>query len=177
MYYVTETLVTVHALQTEGASLTVSGETDGLERGRSESYDLVVTAVCWRMNNVDLFALTKRLLHQLWSCACFRGLLLLVVSFRKDLVTVHGEWCQRWAMSYFLLLPVKAVWALSDRCKSCSDVYSRKGGQRSVPWGHSSAAVWESRWPSWAVRPNEPSGFRGRKAILNHASALVSACP
>ena len=34
-----------------------------------------------------------------------------------------------------------------------------------------------SRWTSWAVRPNEPSGFRGRKAILNHASALVSACP
>ena len=28
-----------------------------------------------------------------------------------------------------------------------------------------------------AVRPNEPSGFRGRKAILDHASALVSACP
>ena len=28
-----------------------------------------------------------------------------------------------------------------------------------------------------AVCPNEPSGFRGRKAILNHASALVSACP
>ena len=35
----------------------------------------------------------------------------------------------------------------------------------------------ESRWPSWAVRPNEPSGFRGCIAILNHASALVSACP
>ena len=42
---------------------------------------------------------------------------------------------------------------------------------------HSSGAVWESRGPSLAVRPNEPSGFRGRKAILNHASALVSACP
>ena len=42
---------------------------------------------------------------------------------------------------------------------------------------HSSGAVWESRWPSWAVRLNEPSGFRGRKAILNHAHALVSACP
>ena len=42
---------------------------------------------------------------------------------------------------------------------------------------HSSGAVWESRWPSWAVRPNEPSGFRGCKAILNHASALVTACP
>ena len=27
------------------------------------------------------------------------------------------------------------------------------------------------------VRPNETSGFRGREAILNHASALVSACP
>ena len=26
-------------------------------------------------------------------------------------------------------------------------------------------------------RPNEPSGFRGRKAILNHASVLVIACP
>ena len=46
-------------------------------------------------------------------------------------------------------------------------------------WGgsHSSGAVWESRWPSWPVRPNKPSGFRGRKAILNHASALVIACP
>ena len=38
-------------------------------------------------------------------------------------------------------------------------------------------AVRESRWPSWAFRPNEPSGFRGRKAILNHAHALVTACP
>ena len=43
---------------------------------------------------------------------------------------------------------------------------------------HSSGAEWESRWPSWAVRPNELSGFRGRKAmLLNHASALVAACP
>ena len=42
---------------------------------------------------------------------------------------------------------------------------------------HSSGAAWESRWPSWAVRPDEPSGFRGRKAILNRASASVSACP
>ena len=40
----------------------------------------------------------------------------------------------------------------------------------------SSGAVWESRWPSWAFRPNESYGFRGRKAILNHAHALVSAC-
>ena len=32
----------------------------------------------------------------------------------------------------------------------------------------------EARWPSWAFRPN---GFRGRKAILNRASALVSIFP
>ena len=35
----------------------------------------------------------------------------------------------------------------------------------------------ESRWTSWAVRPNEPSGFRGRKELLNRASALVTTCP
>ena len=42
---------------------------------------------------------------------------------------------------------------------------------------HSSGAVRESRWTSWAVRPNEPSGFRGRKDLLNRASALVTTCP
>ena len=30
---------------------------------------------------------------------------------------------------------------------------------------------------SWAVRPNEPSGFHGRKDLLNRASALVTTCP
>ena len=55
-----------------------------------------------------------------------------------------------------------------------------KAGKRAMPGGivsPSSGAVWESRWPSWAPRPNEPYGFRGRKVILNHAHALVSACP
>ena len=33
--------------------------------------------------------------------------------------------------------------------------------------------LWESR----GVRPNEPSGFRGRKELLNRASALVTTCP
>ena len=42
---------------------------------------------------------------------------------------------------------------------------------------HSSGAVWESRWPSWAVRPYEPHGFHGRKAILNRAHGLVSPGP
>ena len=34
-----------------------------------------------------------------------------------------------------------------------------------------------SRWLSWAPRPNEPYGFCGSKATLNHAYALVSVCP
>ena len=42
---------------------------------------------------------------------------------------------------------------------------------------HSSGAGLESRWPSWAVHPNKPYGFHGRKTILNHAHDLVSACP
>ena len=33
------------------------------------------------------------------------------------------------------------------------------------------------QWPSWAFRPNEPYGFRGCKAILNHVQALVTVCP
>ena len=39
----------------------------------------------------------------------------------------------------------------------------------------SSGAVWKSKWPSWAPRPNEPYGFCGRKATLNHAVDTV--CP
>ena len=42
---------------------------------------------------------------------------------------------------------------------------------------HSSGAAWELRWASWAVHPNESLGFRGCKAMLNHAHALVSTCP
>ena len=40
---------------------------------------------------------------------------------------------------------------------------------QAIDINHSSGAVWESRWPSWAVRPNEPSGFREHKELLNHA--------
>ena len=41
----------------------------------------------------------------------------------------------------------------------------------------SSGAVWKSRWPSWAPCPNQPDGFCGCKATLNHAHALVTVCP
>ena len=39
-----------------------------------------------------------------------------------------------------------------------------------------SEAVWKSRWPYWAFRPNEPYGSCGRKAMLNCAHALGSGC-
>ena len=48
---------------------------------------------------------------------------------------------------------------------------------QAIDINHSSGAVRESRWPSWTVHPNEPSGFRGHKELLNHAHGLVSACP
>ena len=62
----------------------------------------------------------------------------------------------------------------------CSKAENRsmyKSNQQGVFLFRSSGAVWESRWTSWAVRPNEPSGFRGRKELLNRASALVTTRP
>ena len=38
-------------------------------------------------------------------------------------------------------------------------------------------AVWKSRWPSWAPRPNELYGFCGRKATMNHWSQFVPNMP
>ena len=55
--------------------------------------------------------------------------------------------------------------------------FSAINGSGPAYLSHSSGAVWESRWTSWAVRPNEPSGFRGRKDLLHRASALVTTCP
>ena len=57
------------------------------------------------------------------------------------------------------------------------DIKQKQNERTNERQRHSSGAVWESRWTSWAVRPNEPSGFRGRKDLLNRASALVTTCP
>ena len=46
-----------------------------------------------------------------------------------------------------------------------------------VRWGFIVQELCESRWTSWAVHPNEPSGFRGCKDLLNRVSALVTTCP
>ena len=98
------------------------------------------------------------------------------------LSTATSKSCTRWNVVHVSHLHKV------ERC-FMSHVYEVKGSPVSCPtshlhkvqmffsYCHSSGAVWESRWPSWAVRPNEPSGFRGRKDLLNHASALVSVCP
>ena len=77
----------------------------------------------------------------------------------------------------YLVASIKelAIGMFASRNQACTRTFIKDEANQGL--GDSSGAVWESRWPSWAVRPNEPSGFRGRKAILNHASALVSACP
>ena len=75
-----------------------------------------------------------------------------------------------------LWLPVNRRQLHLARGCSCSSIFTEHVMPFSIivraHWG----AVLSPRWPSWALRPNEPYGFRGRKAILNHANALVSAC-
>ena len=82
--------------------------------------------------------------------------------------TCSGPWLYNlFFPALFLFDWVGGLWPSYLNVKSCV-----LGRQR-----RSSGAVWESRWTSWAVRPNEPSGFRGRKELLNRASALVTTCP
>ena len=89
-------------------------------------------------------------------------------------------------ISFVLISPFTTVLlALDNVCRGCLYIlFPRMSRVRAAYKAsyfqtclHSSGAVWESRWPSWAVRPNEPSGFRGRKELLNRASALVTTCP
>ena len=47
-------------------------------------------------------------------------------------------------------------------------------GELSTPPTH---AIVQELCESRGVRPNEPSGFRGHKELLNRASALVTTCP
>ena len=57
--------------------------------------------------------------------------------------------------------------------------YSYKNKNLRARVNHSSGAVWESRWTSWAVRPNEPSGLlvsvdvKNYWTVLRHWSQLV----
>ena len=80
-----------------------------------------------------------------------------------------------WQLAESMAPPTLDTWHLL--CQPvCGNAWPHKRTTRNVH-SHSSGAVWESRWTSWAVRPNEPSGFRGRKDLLHRASALVTTCP
>ena len=61
------------------------------------------------------------------------------------------------------------------RLHCCRRQRAVQNWQRTTEQPKCSGAVWKSRWPSWAFRPNEP--FCGRKATPNHAYALVTVCP
>ena len=137
----------------------------------------------------SLYVSTKReaypYVHQTWILPCVQQtLILLCVHEVWSLRRAHQGWslpcvwpardipCYHQAWN----LPcVHQTWNYPMYFALSSPLYKRETSQ--VSNNHSSGAVWESRWPSWAVRPNEPSGFRGRKDLLNHASALVSVCP
>ena len=80
----------------------------------------------------------------------------------KD-VSVSRNWCFR------------CLW--SRMCHRTTHLARRACHRKSSLCHHSSGAVWELRWTSWAVRPNEPSGFLGCKELLYHALALVTTCP
>ena len=79
-----------------------------------------------------------------------------------------------------------ALWKASHSCRkqnASAGSLLESGEERyikAIIISHQPAVVQElceSRWTSWAVRLNEPSGFRGRKELLNRASALVTTCP
>ena len=115
----------------------------------------------------------------LWASFCFRS------------VRIHPE--ANLCMCLFVCLYVEPVWRSEDYVRSrknnlvlsyvcahlCRRVCLKCRVYNYATWGHqSSGGVWKSRWPSWAFRPNDrPYGFCGRKATLNHASALVTFCP
>ena len=123
--------------------------------------------------------------NKISSCMCnFMTQNMIIVSterFKKE----HGciRRCGSQSTSFHKSSSDMLVWWLHQKVwsqstsyhKSSSDMFKMKKLQLYV--SHSSGAVWESRWMSWAVRPNEPSGFRGCKELLNRASALVTTCP
>ena len=48
---------------------------------------------------------------------------------------------------------------------------------KAIDNNNNNMVIVQELWESRGGRPNELSGFRGRKDLLNHASALVSVCP
>ena len=79
----------------------------------------------------------------------------------------------------WLLLRVFEVCSSEEGKNSCNCglFQQEEKGRGEFYFIHSSGAVWELRWPSWAVCPNEPSVFHGCKyllTMLRHLSQLTS---
>ena len=106
---------------------------------------------------------------------CIREILVLGFHFRAN---VHNEYllliCFRCFPELIQCFVLQHHYRLGFTTKCTTGELNRFF---SFSVSHSSGAVWESRWTSWAVRPNEPSGFRGRQDLSNRASALVTTCP
>ena len=67
---------------------------------------------------------------------------------------------------------------LSHSSRALPLAHWRAQSLNTLPCGdHAQSSGAESRWPSWAFRPNDSYGFCRRKATLNHASALAAVCP
>ena len=152
----------------------------GLVKSTMEAWCQVGTGRCWQPT--EWLISCPQCQHLRWSLwRAWRG------SCWQS--TKMNDWLPVSQMLVLTLGPVKntvrclasdhkryllAVYKMTDtQCPKCG--YLRWGLCR--VWYHSSGAVWEWMWTSWAVRPNEPSGFRGRKDLLHRASALVTTCP
>ena len=126
-----------------------------------------------RLTRLDTAASTLRLSRQtVWSCGPWTlSSMLLYPS--------HYQWNIKW-LSSLPTVTQKSFCCVSQ--VTTAGAATGKQYNRRPPWPLriivQELCQWESRSVAVLGCPaNEPSGFRGRKAILNHALALVTACP
>ena len=131
----------------------------------------------------------------LWRQVLFKLSKLFVNSGATDIVLVTlsstaveraiAQCTSRWAMARGHRLNTSIVLAAVHglfRAVSAVEPFTLSPPSHSVPVPNRPTRLCgrkatESKWTSWAVRPNEHSGFRGRKDLLNRASALATTCP
>ena len=142
-----------------------------------ESEFCLITVMIQKLWNEDNMNTHGRSLSTDVTVSCFRFHTLRSLNIPRPAVTF-----ERLLSVHDLCPSVKAPPLLPKlrltrvRMRKCSQPEGIPSGAEDL-LPHSSGAVWESRWTFWAVRPNEPSGFRGRKDLLHRASALVTTCP
>ena len=150
------------------------------------AYDFVFVTVCFFLLYALVFYVYCRVLPDVLSLMFFHVPPLGFLKWTTWLdLAVHGC-CKLQALVYDILpsrrkVPesgARSVWLLLSVC-SVSEQRQRHCAWPSCPYwrhwlgthtktrkglkAHSSGVLWESRWPAWAVRPNEHHGFRGRK--------------